>query len=235
MSSLFDPVCICNFQQHAEMNRKIQNHTSDARLLPRTLSPRPMMDNRCTTHRAYQPTEVIDNRNNNTTSASSNQPSERALTLHPQLAQLKTIDSQLLGLGRSSAHHRMPNHPPRIPDTSDVWKAFASPIASHCPLQLTSDETRCANAPCYHTTISAQTRGPWMSGARNCAPTDTAANTHLWGEKHEKKYPLERALWNNHPFALEHHAVARHHIDPLSVVTLQNAFTNSTRRKLIVR
>ena len=234
MSSLFDPVCICNLRQHAEMNNKIQDHASDAHLLPRTLAPRPSMDNRCTTHRTYQPTEVVGSKG-----AGKSKSSERPMTIHPQLAQLKSIDSKLLGLNRSSAHNRMSQQPSRISDTSEVWKAFDSPLSARCPLRLTIGNARSiianGKAPsCYHTTTSAQTRGPWMSGARRCTPTDTAADTQLWGNG-EGRYPLEPTTWNNHPFALEHHAVSRHHVDPSTVVTLQNAFTNSTRRKLTVR
>lgn len=230
---MFDSVCICNLQKHAEMNRKIQDHASDARLLPRTLAPRPLMDNRCTTHRAYQPTEVVSG-----TAVGQAKPSKRPLTIHPQLAQLKSIDSKLQGLDRSSAHNRMAQQTTRIPDTSEVWKAFASPLSTRCPLRLPTGNARSTTtydaAPCYHTVISAQTRGPWMSGARRCTPTDTAADTQLWGND-EARYPLEPTTWNNHPFALEHNAVSRHHVDPITVVALQNAFANSTRRKLTVR
>ena len=221
VSSLFDPVCICNWQQHDTMNKKILQHASSARIVQRTIPPRPMMDNRCTTHRPYQPTETVASR-------ITHNRNEKPRTVNEQFSQLTDVNSQLRGLCRSSAYNTMPAPALPIPNHSAVWDAFPDrpvvSLRSHSPTPTT----------CTYSKASAQTRSPFMHGAPDCQPTMADEDVHAW-HNNRSAYRTEAPRWNNHPFVLETVGVNRQLAKPTLVSPVQNAFENSTRRKLNIR
>jgi len=216
--SLSSPVCICNWTQHDTVNRKILQHASEARLVQRTIDPRPMMDNRCTTHREYQATETVD---------APNTPSSASLTVNQRFAQLTDVQSKLRGLCRSSAYNSTPVPTSPIASSSAVWNAFPPPGTT---LRTNTQP----NHACLHTTASAQTRSPFMSNAPQCKPTKAEDDVHLWRSSNLSAL-AEPPRWNNHPFALEHRAVHRHLMPHPVPSPVQNPFINSTRRKLNIR
>ena len=219
-SSLFSPVCICNWTQHDTMNRKILQHASEARLVQRTVDPRPMMDNRCTTHRKYQATETID---------APMGPSASPLSVNQRFAQLTDVQSKLRGLCRSSAHNSMPMPTSPVAPSSAVWNAFPPPIAT-----LRSHTQPKPKHACLYSTASAQTRGPFMRNAPQCKPTKAEDDVHLWRSPSQSA-PTEPPRWNNHPFVLEHRAVHRYLVPHPLLSPIQNPFINSTRRKLCIK
>lgn len=224
MSSLFDPVCICNWQQHDTMNKRILQQASSARIVQRTIPPRPMMDNRCTTHRPYQPTETVSSRIVN-----DKDTDEKPLTVNEQFSQLTDINSQLIGLCRSSAHNTMPAPVWPIPDNSVVWSAFND----RSVVSLRSNSPS-ATTTCTYSKASAQTRSPFMYGAPDCQPTMADEDVHTW-HNNRSSYRTEVPRWNNHPFVLETVGVNRQLVNRAFVSPVQNAFENSTRRKLNIR
>lgn len=225
---MFSPVCICNWKEHDTMNKKILQHASSARLVQRTMAPRPMMDNRCTTHRAYQPTETIAS---HTTPSNRTPTTKPPPTVHQQFAQLADVHSQLKGLCRSSAYNSTPIPVSPIARDSEVWEAFHVPSVAHLHLRTTSTTT--PSTPCFHTTASAQTRSPYMQSAPQCKPTKAEDDVHLW--QNNSAYLTEQPRWNNHPYLLDHRAVRRHLYTPPLPSPMQNPFKNSTRRKLNIK
>ena len=229
-TSLFSPLCICNLSKHAHMNHKLQEHTSTPRMVDRVLEPRPEMDSRCTTHRSYQCAEQFPLHKN------------RSTTVNEQFAELTHVGSQLRGLCRSSAFNTMPHPPSPVKNNSPLWNAFGNDktVALRLPFSPVStsistsiQQSQCAKQ-CVKGVGDVQTRGPWMDGAPDCQPIWTDEQTHAWNSD----FPCNNTepwRWNNHPFMLEWKGVKRNTSNVPCVPPVQDAFGNSTRRKLIVK
>lgn len=218
--SLFSPVCICNWKQHKEMNEKILQHASAARLVQRTLAPRPMAASRCTTHRGYEPVETVCANATTTTL-----PPRRA-DVNQQFAQLTDVQSKLQGLCRTSAYNSMPLPAPLVTRGRLRGDVFSDATVAN----LRGAKT----GACYYTTASAQARSPFMANAPQCQPAKAEDDVHLWQNRDTIRL-TERPRWNNHPYALETLAVRRHLIAPPLPFPTQNPFANNTRRKLTIR
>lgn len=210
------------------MNTKILHHASSARIVQRTIPPRPMMDRTCTTHRPYQPVETVASRIVHDTDTDTD---EQPLTVNEQFSQLTDINSQLRGLCRSSAYNKMPAPAWPIPDNSGVWDAFSDRSTVSLRSNYPSAPT---TTTCTYSKASAQTRSPFMHGAPYCQPTMADEDVHVW-RNNRSAYRTETPRWNNHPFVLETAGVCRQLGNSTSVSPVQNAFENSTRRKQNIR
>ena len=220
-TNLFSPLCICNLSKHAHMNHKLQEHTSTPRMIDRVLGPRPKMDSRCTTHRSYQHVESFPLNE------------QRSTTVNDQFAELTNVCSQLQGLCRSSAFNTMPHPPSPVATTSPLWNAFGNDktVALRLPFSPVRASSR---RQCVRGMGDVQTRGPWMDGAPDCQPIWADEQTHAWNSNFPCSH-TEPWKWNDHPFMLEWKGVKRNTSDVPCVSPLQDAFGNSTRRKLIVK